>query len=61
MLSPPDKSILNFFRQIRIKYIFAISVIYGTRTSETQANRSKGYNAYYFLPLFHTIFYLRMH
>ena len=61
MLSPPDKSVLNFFWQMRIKYIFAISVIYGTSASNTNANHYKCYYTYYFLPLFHTIFNLRMH
>lgn len=53
MLSPPDKSILNFFRKFGIKYLFAISVIYGASASETNANHSKCYYAYYFLPLIH--------
>ena len=53
MLSPPDKSVLNFFGKFGIKHIFAISVIYGTRASETQANHYKGYNTCYCLPLIH--------
>ena len=53
MLSPPCQSILNFFGQIGIHNSFAISVIYGTSASKSNANRSKGYYSNYFLPLIH--------
>lgn len=44
MFSPPNERVLNFFWQIGIYNPFAISIIYGTIASKTNANRSKSYN-----------------